>query len=174
VLAFLFAHLIVIPILLICRKYFGSEDTVRITALIFVTMVIAALIVAGIFGGLGLIPTGPRPTRADIFGSVRVDYKLALNILGLVIFAALFWLTAQRGASDPACGMKVDRHKAVTKELARESYYVLSDRCLHAFEAAPQHAHHAHLEQIAARWERRARGHILSLIPRRISQLFAG
>jgi uncharacterized protein len=151
VLAFLFADLIVIPILLIYRKYYGTEYTVRITALMFVTMVIAALIVAGIFGGLGLIPTGPRPTRADIFSSVRVDYKLALNILGLVIFAALFWLTARRGATDPVCGMKVDRHKAVTKELAGETYYFCSDRCRRAFEAAPQHAPHAHLEQIAGR-----------------------
>jgi YHS domain-containing protein len=114
-------------------------------------MVIAALIVDGIFSGLGLIPTGPRPTRADIFSSIRVDYKLALNVLGLVIFAALFWLTARRGATDPVCGMTVDRAKAVTKELAGETYYFCSDHCLHAFEAAPQHAHHAHLEQIAAR-----------------------
>jgi YHS domain-containing protein len=44
--------------------------------------------------------------------------------------------------------MKVDGHRAVTKELAGETYYFCSDRCLHAFEAAPQHAH---LEQIASR-----------------------
>jgi uncharacterized membrane protein YraQ (UPF0718 family) len=96
VLAFLFADLIVLPIVLIYRKYYGMRFTVRITALMFVTMVIAALIVAGIFSALGLVPTGPRPTRADIFSSVRVDYKLALNVLGLVIFGAMFWLTARR------------------------------------------------------------------------------
>src|SRR6185437_15238273 len=67
VLAFLFADLIVIPILLIYRKYYGVKFTLRITAVMFVTMVIAALIVDGIFSALGLIPTGPRPTRADIF-----------------------------------------------------------------------------------------------------------
>ena len=82
----------------------------------FVTMVIAALIVDGIFSVLGLIPTGPRPTRADIFSSITVNYKLALNVLGLAIFAALFWLTARRGATDPVCGMKVDRAKALTTE----------------------------------------------------------
>ena len=63
----------------------------------FVTMVIAALIVNGIFSALGLIPTGPRPTRADIFSQIQVNYKLALNLLGLAIFGALFWLTARRG-----------------------------------------------------------------------------
>ena len=72
----------------------------------FVTMVIAALLVDGLFSLLGLIPTGPRPTRADIFGSLQVNYKLVLNVLGLAIFAALFWLTARRGATDPTCGME--------------------------------------------------------------------
>ena len=94
VLAFLFADLIVIPILLIYRKYYGSRFTVRITALMFITMVIAAVIVNGVFSALGLVPTGPRPIRADIFSAVHVDYKLALNLLGVVIFAGLFWLTA--------------------------------------------------------------------------------
>jgi uncharacterized membrane protein YraQ (UPF0718 family)/YHS domain-containing protein len=137
VLSFLFADLIVIPILLIYRKYYGITYTIRITALMFVTMVIAALIVAGIFSALGLIPNGPRPTRTDIFGSITVDYKLALNVLGLLIFAALFWLTTQRGATDPVCGMKVDRHKAVSKQLGGEAYYFCSEHCLHAFEADP-------------------------------------
>jgi hypothetical protein len=114
-LAFLFADLIVLPILAIYRKYYGTKFTVRITALMFTTIVLAALIVAGIFSALGLIPTRPRPTRADIFSSIRVDYKLALNVLGVLIFAALFWLTARRGATDPVCGMTVDRDKAVTE-----------------------------------------------------------
>jgi uncharacterized membrane protein YraQ (UPF0718 family)/YHS domain-containing protein len=135
VLGFLFADLIVIPILLIYRKYYGTRFTVRITALMFITMVIAAVIVDGIFSALGLVPSGPRPTRADIFSSIAVNYKLALNVLGLAIFAALFWLTARRGATDPVCGMKVDRHKAITGDLHGDTYYFCSTNCLHAFEA---------------------------------------
>ena len=135
VLSFLFADLIVLPILLIYRKYYGVKFTVRIAVLMFLTMVIAALIVAGIFSALGLIPTGPRPTRADIFSSVQVNYKLALNILGAVIFGALFWLTARRGATDPVCGMKVDRAKALTKEVDGETFYFCSSRCLQDHEA---------------------------------------
>jgi uncharacterized protein len=135
VLAFLFADLIVLPILAIYRKYYGTRFTVRISALMFITMVIAALIVDGIFSALGLIPTGPRPTRADIFSSVQVNYKLALNVLGVVLLAGLFWLTARRGVTDPVCGMKVDRDKAVTKDFGDETYYFCSDHCLHAFEA---------------------------------------
>jgi uncharacterized protein len=138
VLAFLFADLIVLPILAIYRKYYGMRFTVRITGLMFMTMVIAAVIVNGIFSALGLLPTGPRPTRADIFTSIHVDYKLALNLLGVAIFAGLFWLTVQRGATDPVCGMKVDRDKAVTKELGGRTYYFCSNHCLHAFEADPE------------------------------------
>jgi hypothetical protein len=137
VLAFLFADLIVLPILAIYRKYYGTRFTIRITALMFTTMALAALIVNAIFSALGLLPTGPRPSRADIFSAVQVNYKLGLNILGLVIFLALFWLTARRGATDPVCGMTVDRSKAVTKELGGETYYFCSEHCLHAFEADP-------------------------------------
>jgi uncharacterized membrane protein YraQ (UPF0718 family) len=104
VMAFIFADLIVLPIIVAYRKYYGWSFTMRITALMFVTMVVAALVVDGIFSAASLIPS-TRPSRADIFGSVGLDYKLFLNVLGLVIFAALFWLTARRGATDPVCGM---------------------------------------------------------------------
>jgi len=142
VLAFLFADLVVIPILLIYRKYYGTRFTIRITALMLVTMVIAALIVDGLFSALGLIPTGPRPSRADIFSSVRIDYKLALNLLGLAIFAALFWLTARGGATDPVCGMRVDRDKSIQAEFAGQTRYFCSEDCRHAFETKSPQAHH--------------------------------
>ncbi len=137
VMAFIFADLIVLPIVAAYRKYYGTAFALRITALMFVTMVIAALIVDGIFSAADLIPTGPRPSRADIFGSVELDYKLVLNIVALLVFAALFYLTARRGATDPVCGMKVDRGKAIKREFGGEAYYFCSEHCLHAFEADP-------------------------------------
>ncbi|MGZ4173776.1 MAG: permease, partial [Solirubrobacteraceae bacterium] len=63
VLAFLFADLIVLPIVAIYRKYYGGAFAARIVALMFVTMVGAALVVDGLFGAAGLIPTS-RPTRS--------------------------------------------------------------------------------------------------------------
>ncbi|MGA2455054.1 MAG: permease [Solirubrobacteraceae bacterium] len=92
VIAFIFADLIVLPIVQIYRKYYGDAYAARIVALMFVTIVIAALIVDGLFSGVGLIPH-VRPTRADVFSSVAVNYKLFTNILGLCIFGALFRLT---------------------------------------------------------------------------------
>jgi uncharacterized protein len=97
VVAFIFADLIVVPIVLAYRKYYGTEFALRITVLMFVTIVIAALVVDGLFGVLGLIPTGPRPTREDVFGSIELDYKLVLNLVGLIVFTLLLWVS--RGQS---------------------------------------------------------------------------
>ena len=137
VMAFIFADLIVLPILAIYRKYYGAAFAVRIAALMFVTMVAAALIIDALFSGVGLIPGGARPTRTDIFSSISLDYKFALNLAGLVVFGSLFALTARRGATDPVCGMKVDRGKAVTKQYAEQTLYFCSNHCLHTFEIDP-------------------------------------
>ena len=131
VLAFLFADLIVLPILLIYRKYYGTGYAARITVLMLATMMLAALAVAGAFSALGIVPSGPRPDRADVFGTLGVNYKLVLNVLGLAIFAALFWLTARRGATDPVCGMTVDRARAIHAH----GHFFCSEHCRHAFEA---------------------------------------
>ena len=92
VIAFIFADLIVLPIIAAYRKYYGLAYALRITALMFVTMVLAALAVDGLFSLTGLIPTA-RPDRGDIFGSIELDYKLVLNLIALAAFAALFHLT---------------------------------------------------------------------------------
>jgi len=96
VIAFLFADLIVLPIVLAYRKYYGTAFALRITALMFVTIVLAALAVDGLFSLAGLIPAA-RPTRADVFGSIELDYKLVLNVIGLIVFAALIHLSRRTG-----------------------------------------------------------------------------
>jgi hypothetical protein len=132
VIAFIFADLIVLPIIQIYRKYYGNAYAARVVALMFVTMVVAALIVDGLFAGAGLIPH-VRPSRADIFGSVKLDYKLATNIVGAVVFVALFALTTRRGATDPVCGMRVDRATALRVDHAGEPFYFCSQHCADAF-----------------------------------------
>jgi YHS domain-containing protein/uncharacterized membrane protein YraQ (UPF0718 family) len=143
VMAFIFADLIVLPIVSAYRKYYGWPFALRITALMFVTMVVAALVVDVLFGGLGLIPHGPRPTRGDVFGRIQVDYKLALNVVATVVFAALVGLTRRRGATDPVCGMSVDREKALSAERDGKTFYFCSEHCRAEFtrrEAEPGRA----------------------------------
>jgi uncharacterized protein len=135
VIAFIFADLIVLPIVAIYRKYYGTSFALKIVALMLVTMILAALAIDGLFGAAGLIPH-VRPTRADIFGSVKLDYKLVTNVLGAVVFAALFALTLRRGATDPVCGMKVDRDKAVVRERSGRRHYFCSEHCAAKFDGA--------------------------------------
>jgi uncharacterized membrane protein YraQ (UPF0718 family)/YHS domain-containing protein len=137
VIAFIFADLIVLPIILIYRKYYGWRFALRITALMFVTMVIAALLVDGLFSAVDIIPT-TRPNRGDIFSSIELDYKLVLNVIGIVVFFALFYLTVRRGATDPVCGMKVDRANALRGQHAGDTFYFCSAHCRDQFEAEPE------------------------------------
>ena len=137
VVAFLFADLIVLPIVVAYRKYYGTRFALRIVALMFATMVIAGLVVDGIFGAAGIIPGGPRPTRGDIFSGVRVDYKLFLDLGATVVFVALMALTARRGVTDPVCGMKVDRSKALLSEHDGRTYGFCSEHCRRRFQEEP-------------------------------------
>ena len=70
VLAFLFADLIVLPIIAIYSKYYGTPFALRITALMFVTMAIAALIVDRPVQPAGGDPERPAP---DTRRHLRLD-----------------------------------------------------------------------------------------------------
>jgi uncharacterized protein len=133
VMAFIFADLIVLPIVVAYRKYYGTSFALRITALMFVTMVVAALIVDVVFGALDLIPS-TRPSTEDVFGSIELNYKAVLNALGLVGFVVLFAMTMRGGAKDPVCGMTVDMASAVTAEHDGHTHYFCSEHCRHAFD----------------------------------------
>jgi uncharacterized membrane protein YraQ (UPF0718 family)/YHS domain-containing protein len=146
VMAFIFADLIVLPIVVAYRKYYGTAFALRITALMFVTMVVAALIVDLLFGALGLIPSD-RPSTEDVFGTIELDYKAALNAVGAIIFVALFAMTIRRGAIDPVCGMSIDKATALTAERDGHAYYFCSEHCRHAFQDELDERHpveHAH------------------------------
>jgi uncharacterized membrane protein YraQ (UPF0718 family)/YHS domain-containing protein len=132
VIAFIFADLIVLPIVAIYRKIYGTQFAVRIVALMFVTMAAAALVIDGIFSAAGLIPQG-RPTRSGVFMSIGLDYRLVLNIVAATVFAALVGLTLRRGATDPICGMTVDRAKALTLHHGGHTYYFCGPGCRERF-----------------------------------------
>ncbi len=95
VMAFIFADLIVLPIIVIYRKYYGTAFALRISALLLASMFCAALAIDAIFSAAGLVPSGSRPLRSNVFGSVGVNYKLALNAAGAALFVFLFALTTR-------------------------------------------------------------------------------
>jgi uncharacterized protein len=143
VMAFIFADLIVLPIVFAYRKYYGTSFALRISALMLVTMILAALIVDLVFSALGLIPEAP-PTTGDVFGSIELDYKLVLNVFATLIFVALIGLTMHRGAIDPVCGMSVDRATALRLKQDGHTYFFCSEHCRAAFAAGESGREQAH------------------------------
>ncbi len=138
VMSFIFADLVILPIIAIYRKYYGSAFTVRLVALLLVVMVLAALVVQALFSGLHLIPAGARPSQSDIFSGVHLDYKFVLNALGLLLFAGLFALTMRRGSVDPVCGMTVDRARAERVTHGGRVFYFCCPECGQMFRADPE------------------------------------
>jgi uncharacterized membrane protein YraQ (UPF0718 family) len=85
--AFIYADLIVLPILNIYRKYYGRRMTVYLFATFYGAMVAAGWIVEVLFGLVGLVPD---ERRADVMeASVEWNYTTVLNIVFLVVAAVL-------------------------------------------------------------------------------------
>ena len=87
VVAFIFADLIIIPILVIYRKYYGTKMMLVILGIFYTAMVIAGYIVEFLFGALGLIPA-ERAARVAEHG-IQWNYTTVLNIIFLLLAAAL-------------------------------------------------------------------------------------
>ncbi len=66
VLAFLYADLIVLPLLDVYRRYFGWRMAAYIGVVFYVTMVLAAIIMDISFSSLGLIPARDPNIRAEM------------------------------------------------------------------------------------------------------------
>ncbi len=87
VIAFIFADLIVIPILDIYRKYYGLKISVFILGTFYASMALAALVVELFFQAVGLVPA-ERHARI-VEAAVTLDYTTILNVVFLVIAALL-------------------------------------------------------------------------------------
>jgi uncharacterized membrane protein YraQ (UPF0718 family) len=87
VVAFIFAGLIIAPILNIYRKYYGAAMALFLLGTFYAAMVGAGYLVEVVFGGLGLIPS-PASAKIPDQG-VSWDYTTWLNIIFLLLAAAL-------------------------------------------------------------------------------------
>ena len=137
VIAFIYADLIIVPILLIYRKYYGLKTAAITTGIMSGAIVSAALAVDGLFAAAGLVPE----TRPDIESitdrGVTWNYTTALNVVFLGVAAALIGLTLRHGARDPVCGMTVDRRTPFRSEWNGQTFYFCSAGCKERFDAEP-------------------------------------
>jgi len=89
VIAFIFADLIVLPILDIYRKYYGLRMTGFLAATFYVAMAAAAFIVEAVFGALGLIPEERKAQVVE--AAVTWNYTTWLNVVFLILATLLVW-----------------------------------------------------------------------------------
>lgn len=87
VVAFIFADLLILPILNIYRKYYGARMALFLLGSFYVAMAVAGYIVEFAFGCLGLIPD-QADARIPMEG-VSWNYTTWLNIAFLLLAAAL-------------------------------------------------------------------------------------
>lgn len=87
VVAFMFADLIIVPILLIYRKYYGTRMMLVLLGAFYVTMVIAGYVVELVFGALGLQP--PHGSAQVVEQSISWNYTTILNLVFLLLTGVL-------------------------------------------------------------------------------------
>jgi uncharacterized membrane protein YraQ (UPF0718 family) len=93
VISFIFADLIILPILSIKRRYYGTRMTIFLFATFYVAMALAGLLVELLFAALGLIPHERNALVLE--PSLSLNYTTVLNVLFLAV-AALLLLRAWR------------------------------------------------------------------------------
>ena len=144
VIAFIFADLITLPLLLIYRKQYGRRMTIRMLGLFWAVMSAAGLATEGLFHLAGWIPTSrPAVVAGD---TLRLDYTTVLDAVALAGFAVIYWLYRHRErlgggteyAKDPVCGMQVETaHAPATTEHHGQRIYFCSQHCQQRFDKHP-------------------------------------
>jgi len=160
VVAFVFADLITLPLLVIYRKYFGIRLTLRLLAAFWVTMSCAGLATEYLFRAVGMVPTTSH--HEVTVTHAGANYTTVLNVVAAIGFGVVYWLYRsgkQRRAEptspyakDVVCGMQVEKASAPAHAtVGSVSFFFCSDHCRSAFVtdpskfgAAPAAAAHDH------------------------------
>jgi uncharacterized membrane protein YraQ (UPF0718 family)/YHS domain-containing protein len=154
VISFLFADLIILPILNIYRKYYGGRTTLYLFVVSYGAMALAGFLIGGAFQLLGLAPTNHH---VAVFETQPTwNYTTFLDIAFLVLMAVLGWRFVTTGGlemlraharrpkaaaklvHDPVCGMSVDAAHAEYRSFQNEeTYYFCSAGCKEMFDKDP-------------------------------------
>jgi uncharacterized membrane protein YraQ (UPF0718 family)/YHS domain-containing protein len=156
VVSFIFADLIVLPIIDIYRRYYTLKVALYITAAFYVAMAAAGYVVELLFAALGIVPSD-RSVGA-IGDDPTLNYTSILNVIFLILAMLLVARFVRTGgmamlrsmnaspalgqgtegtARDPVCGMAVDRSGAPRSEFGDASYYFCSEGDKRTFDANP-------------------------------------
>jgi uncharacterized membrane protein YraQ (UPF0718 family)/YHS domain-containing protein len=142
VIAFLFADLVTLPLLVIYRRYYGTATAWRLFALLWATASGAGLVIDGVFHVTHLIPSSHHVTVLS--GEFPLGATLVLNVLAMVVLLTVWQLARGakedgHAATDPICGMTVDPlHAPASAERDGETFYFCSLGCRDKFLARDQ------------------------------------
>ncbi len=103
VISFIFADLLILPLIFIYRKYYGGRMAAYLTALLFVSMAGAGIVVDVLFNALHLLPPGPRPQSMMENAHFAWNYTTCFDLVALAISGGLWWRYARANpASKPS------------------------------------------------------------------------
>ena len=143
--AFIFADLISLPLVLIYRKYYGTKLAIRLTLVFWLVMSLSGLITELIFKAFGQIPIDSH--KMSHSNAIGLNYTTILNVVALLLIIWVYWMyrtqrtdsADQEFAKDLVCGMQVRISDApATYELAGKTYYFCMQGCADSFAANPK------------------------------------
>jgi len=153
VIAFIFADLIIVPILAIYRKYYGRRMAVYLFVVSFLTMAAAGLVVGLVFSATGGTPTNRAITAFQAYPTWNLTTAVDIAFLLLAVLLGVRFLRTggvamlramedppdeHAGNRDPVCGMTVDAETATHRaEHDGRTYVFCSAGCRDAFAHDP-------------------------------------
>lgn len=101
-LAFIYGDLIVIPMLLVYRRYYGTKLAAMLALVLYIAMAITGFVVDLIFTGIGWVPESSATSVAsmDFFA---LDYTFWLNLVFIVVGFGLWRLSKQAPEAAHCC-----------------------------------------------------------------------
>lgn len=100
VIAFIYGDLIVLPLIIAYRKYYGAKAAAYITGVLFVSMVGAGIIVDLLFTALGITGESTRPEPAMSHASFQWNYTTWLDIIAILIGGFFVYLHFRKSGGD--------------------------------------------------------------------------
>ena len=102
VLSYIYADLIIPPLMDAYRGYYGTQFAAVLSGMIFVAAVVTGLAVHAVFAGVGLIP--PRAGTQVAETSIELDYKAVLNVFATLLFGVLYYLHRDSSMTEDSHG----------------------------------------------------------------------
>jgi uncharacterized membrane protein YraQ (UPF0718 family) len=104
VIAFIFADLIILPLLNIYRKYYGTRTAIILGIVFYAAMAGAAYVIEILFGLAGLVP---QDRSIDLMQhGITWNYTTVLDIIALMVSAVLVWRFMRTGGPEMLAAME--------------------------------------------------------------------